>query len=75
MAIEAASESLARPAVQALVANVQPGLAEPAVGLDTGEVALLQACVGFHAKAHTDPTIRDRLYRLWCKLDHLKHAA
>lgn len=46
-----------------------------AVALDPGEVALLQACVGFHAKAQADPGIRDRLYRLWCKLEDLKSAA
>jgi hypothetical protein len=42
---------------------------------DSSDVALLQACVGFHAKAQADPFIRDRLYRLWCKLDELKRAA
>ena len=42
---------------------------------DSNDVALLQACVGFHAKAQSDPFIRDRLYRLWCKLDELKRAA
>ena len=42
---------------------------------DSSDVALLQACVGFHAKAQSDPFIRDRLYRLWCKLDGLKRAA
>ncbi len=46
-----------------------------AVALDAGEVALLQACVGFHAKAQADPGIRERLYRLWCKLEDLKSAA
>ena len=43
-----------------------------AVALEPNEVALLQACVGFHAKAQTDPSLRDRLYRLWCKLEDLK---
>ena len=52
-------------------ASPRPG----AVALDPGEVALLQACVGFHAKAQADPGIRDRLYRLWCKLEDLKRAA
>lgn len=75
MAMDGASESLARTAMYSPAPIVPPDLAEPAVGLDTSEVALLQACVGFHAKAHTDPTIRDRLYRLWCKLDHLRRAA
>lgn len=44
------------------------------VALEIGEVALLQACVGFHAKSQTDPGIRDRLYRLWCKLEEIKAA-
>ncbi len=46
-----------------------------AVALDAGEVALLQACVGFHAKSQADPGIRERLYQLWCKLEDLKPAA
>jgi hypothetical protein len=56
------------------VAGVESGSGDD-VALDASEVALLQACVGFHAKAQSDPGIRDRLYQLWCKLDVLKQAA
>ncbi len=37
--------------------------------LPAEDVALLQACVGFHAKALSDPSVGDRLYRLWCTLE------
>lgn len=40
-----------------------------ALQLTHEDVQLLKACVGFHAKQQTDPTIRDRLYRVWCELD------
>jgi hypothetical protein len=33
------------------------------------ELMLLRASVGFHAKSLSDPLVRDRLYRLWCRLD------
>lgn len=46
------------------------GLSTPPA-FEEEERRLLQACVGFHAKAQTDPVIRDRLHRLWCKLDAL----
>jgi hypothetical protein len=36
---------------------------------DRQEVLLLRASVGFHAKALNDPDLRERLYRLWCRLD------
>jgi hypothetical protein len=37
--------------------------------LSQEDVQLLKACVGFHAKQQTDPTIRERLYHVWCELD------
>ena len=66
-------------AMEAIPVSIRgDGAARPrreAVALEPGEVALLQACVGFHAKAQADPGIRQRLYQLWCKLEDLKGAA
>ena len=39
------------------------------IELTDEERRLLQACVGFHAKTLTDPSVRGRLYELWCRLN------
>ncbi len=40
-----------------------------ALQVDPADLGLLLACIGFQAKALADPALRDRLYRLWCRLD------
>ncbi len=44
-------------------------VATATIALQSDDLQIIQACVGFHARAQTDPAIRARLYALWCKLD------
>ncbi len=37
--------------------------------IPSADLLLLQACVGFQAKALSDPLLRGRLYELWCRLE------
>ena len=43
--------------------------------VEPAEIGLLLACVGFQAKALGDPGLRDRLYRLWCRLETAANGA
>ncbi len=52
----------------------QRALAAVTLRVEPADVGLLLACIGFQAKALSDPTLRDRLYQLWCRLDAAANA-
>lgn len=54
---------------------VSAGFTAETAQLTAEDLRVLQACVGFHAKAQSDPTIRDSLYKLWCKLEYARAGA